>query len=103
MVPAIQEKLSALIDLCAQRRVRSLSVFGSALGGDFDPERSDVDLLVEFQPMTATEHAEAYLSLLEDAEALLGRAVDLLEPQAIRNPYVRRRVEAEREVLYVAS
>jgi len=102
MVPAIREKLPALIALCAQRGVRSLSAFGSVVAGGFDPERSDVDLLVEFQPMTATEHAEAYLSLLEDAEALFGRTVDLLEPHAIRNPYVRRQVEAEREVLYDA-
>jgi predicted nucleotidyltransferase len=102
MVLEVREKVSALIDLCAQRGVRSLSVFGSAVTGGFDPERSDVDLLVEFQPMTAAEHAEAYLSLIEDAEALLGRSVDLLEPQAIRNPYVRQRVEAEREVLYAA-
>ncbi len=102
MVPAVREKLPEFIRLCRTRGVKRLSVFGSAAAGGFDSGRSDVDFLVEFQQMTAAEHAEAYLSLAEEAEALFGRSVDLVEPQALRNPYVRGRVEATRQVIYGA-
>ncbi len=42
-----REKIAAF---CRQRRIRKLSLFGSVLRDDFDPERSDVDVLVEFMP-----------------------------------------------------
>ena len=48
MSPFIDDHRAALIDLCRRHRVRSLAVFGSAARDDFDPDRSDVDLLVEF-------------------------------------------------------
>ena len=35
---------------CRARGIRSLSLFGSVLRSDFDPERSDVDVLAEFEP-----------------------------------------------------
>src|ERR1039457_7401821 len=42
-----REKLAAL---CRARGVRKLSLFGSVVRGDFDPNRSDVDALVEYLP-----------------------------------------------------
>lgn len=102
MVPAVRAKIPELVALCSRRGVKSLSVFGSALGEDFDPRSSDVDVLVEFEPMPPAQHAEAYFGLLEEAEVLFGRPVDLVEPQALRNPYIRARVEATREVVYGA-
>ncbi|MDW7712283.1 MAG: nucleotidyltransferase domain-containing protein, partial [Deferrisomatales bacterium] len=80
MVPAIREKLPALAALCSRQKVKSLSIFGSAVGGDFDSQRSDIDVLVEFEPMSPVHHAEAYFGLLEEAEALFGCPVDLVEP-----------------------
>ncbi len=35
---------------CRERGIRRLSLFGSVLRDDFDAARSDVDVLVEFQP-----------------------------------------------------
>lgn len=102
MVSAVRERIPELVALCSRRGVKSLSVFGSAVGEDFDPRSSDIDVLVEFEPMSPAEHAEAYLGLLEEAEILFGRPVDLVEPQALRNPYILDRVEATREVVYGA-
>ena len=39
----------------------------------------------------------------EDLEALLGTAVDLVEPGPIRNPYFRDAVEASRVLLFEAA
>ena len=99
----VTERLAALAELCQRHHVRSLSLFGSALGDDFDQERSDLDFLVEFLPLSPVEHSRAYFGLLEDLERLFGRSLDLLEQQAIRNPFLRQRIEATREPLYVAA
>lgn len=53
----IEEERDQLAKLCRQHGVRRLALFGSALGEDFDPERSDLDFLVEFQPLPPGEHA----------------------------------------------
>ena len=63
---------------------------------------SDIDLLVTFAPMLPVEHSNAYFGLLEAFESLFGREIDLLEEDAIENPYFRRSVEASRVALYAA-
>jgi len=37
-----------------------------------------------------------------DLEALLGRGVDLVEPGAVRNPYVLANINRHREAVYAA-
>jgi len=102
MSPFIDDHRAALIDLCRRYRVRSLSVFGSAARDDFDPARSDVDLLVEFEPLAGNGYADVYFGLREALEALFGRDVDLVAPSAIRNPYIRADVERTRTLVYAA-
>jgi len=90
--------------LCRRFRVQRLDVFGSAATGrGFDAARSDIDLLVAFEPLSPGDFAEAYFGLREALEALTGRKVDLVTEAALRNPYLRRRVEAERQPLFRAS
>ena len=51
MHAAIADKREELAELCRQYDVARLEVFGSAARGtDFDPETSDADFLVEFDP-----------------------------------------------------
>lgn len=103
MIASVREKAAEIADLCAGHNVRRLAVFGSAAGDRFDPERSDLDILVEFQPMSPAEHAGNYFGLMEDLERLLGLPVDLVEGAPIRNPYFRRAVEETQVVLYEAA
>ena len=91
-----------LVALCRKYRVRRLDVFGSAARDDFDERSSDIDLLVEFEEMPFPDRGDAYLGLLTEAEALLGRHVDLVEVGAVRNPYLRQGIEASRHLLYAA-
>jgi uncharacterized protein len=72
-VGAIGFDQRALDDLCPKFRVRRLDLFGSATTGNFDPARSDVDLLVEFEAMPPSAYAAAYFGLRAAAETLLGR------------------------------
>ncbi len=102
MNAALDGKLGELAALCRRYRVRRLAVFGSALGAESQPGRSDVDLLVEFEPMPATEHAHAYFGLAAALEELLGARVDLAEASAIRNPYIRREILATQQPIFAA-
>jgi uncharacterized protein len=102
MTPLIEAHRADLADLCRRHHVRSLFVFGSAAREDFDPDRSDVDLLVEFEPLPQGGYADAYFGLREALEALLGREVDLVAASALRNPYVKADVERTRALLYAA-
>jgi predicted nucleotidyltransferase len=73
MIDLEREKLSRL---CRKYRVRRLWAFGSVLRDDFDPERSDLDLAVEFDPPDGMSLADQYFDLLEDLRHVLGRPDD---------------------------
>lgn len=98
----LEEKRAQIVALCKRYHVCRLDVFGSAATGSYDPQKSDVDFLVEFQPLPPGQRAEAYFGLLEALQDLLGRPVDLVVARAIRNPYFRQAVERSREVLYAS-
>lgn len=87
--------------LCRRFRVRRLAVFGSAVTVDFDPARSDVDFLVEFEE-GAGGLFDAYFGLKEELERLVGRPVDLVTPKSLENPYFAASVERSRQDLYAA-
>lgn len=103
MHPLIQSRLTDVVDLCAKHHVRRLALFGSATSERFDPATSDLDVLVEFQPMPPRQHADSYFGLMEDLHQLLGLPVDLVEPAAIRNPYFRQGITQSQVVLYEAA
>jgi len=103
MTTIIQQKLQEVRGLCRKHGVLRFAVFGSGVRKDFDKVRSDLDFLVEFKPMSPREHKEAYFSLLEGLEELFSTSIDLVELQAIRNPFVKRRIEQDQETLYDAA
>ena len=103
MNPVIQDKLKDLVELCRKRGVRRLALFGSATGDHFDATQSDVDLLVEFVPLSPVEHADSYFALMEDLQRLFAMPVDLIEPRPIHNPYFRKVIEETQVVLYEAA
>jgi len=81
--------------------VARLEVFGSAARGvDFDPAVSDADFLVEFKAGSRLGPLEQFFGLANALKDLLGRPVDLVEPSAIKNPFIRARINRSREVLY---
>lgn len=102
MHPEIPRHRAGIAAICRRFGVRRLEVFGSAATPDeFDPVESDVDFLVEFSPETQPGLG-AFFGAKAALEHLLGREVDLVEAQAIRNPYVQAAVERQREAVYAA-
>jgi predicted nucleotidyltransferase len=103
MQPIVQQRLQTLRELCRKHRVERLDLFGSAARDDFDPETSDLDFLVEFEPMPPKEHAGSFFGLLADLEGLFCRRVDLLEREPIENPYLWQSIMRSRRALYEAA
>jgi predicted nucleotidyltransferase len=102
MQPIITENREKIAELCRQHHVRTLAVFGSAVRDDFDPTRSDVDLLVEFEPLPYPRSVENYWELEDALKELFAREVDLIRNGLIKNPYLLREIQAEQETLYAA-
>jgi|SRR5208337_2105278 len=102
MYSPIQPNLEEIACLCRRYQVRQLAAFGSILREDFDPQRSDADFLVEFEPVPVADRMKNYLALRGALAALLSRPVDLIEDGAIRNPYVLKSVGEQMQVLYAA-
>ena len=103
MHPTIANQKNEIVEICRRHRVSRLEVFGSAARGiDFDPNTSDVDFLVEFLPPELPGLFKRYMNLLDDLRTSLGRSVDLLEPEAIRNKYLQEAINRSREIVYEA-
>ncbi len=102
MIDLLHQHKDQLAELCRQYRVAQLDVFGSAAVGPFDDQRSDLDFLVNFQEDFPGGPFRQYFDFLAALQALFGREVDLVESQAIRNPYFAQSVRKTRRVLYAA-
>ena len=54
-------------------------------------------------PSSGTATVAGYDIFKESLEALLGRPVDLVEPSAMRNPYLKTSIEGSREPVFEAD
>lgn len=102
MQPFLLEKQAEIRELCRKHHVKQLFVFGSAARDDFDPARSDLDLLVEFEPGYLPRSSWLKLDLEADLEKIFLREVDLAVAGSIRNPYVLQTVQEDQQLLYAA-
>jgi predicted nucleotidyltransferase len=99
----IEQRRAEIAALCRRYRVRRLEVFGSAARGtDFDPAKSDVDFLVDFEPQNDMSPLKQFFGLAEDLETLLGRPIDLVENGTIKNPFILADVNRAREIVYAS-
>ncbi|GIK26622.1 MAG: nucleotidyltransferase family protein [Rhodocyclaceae bacterium] len=89
---ALANHRQAIREIAERHRVRNVRVFGSVLNGT-DTEGSDLDLLVDPTDKTTLFDIAA---IQEEAESLLGVAVDVLTPKALPEKF-RNRVVAEAE------
>ena len=99
----IEQHRDAIAGLCRRHRVARLEVFGSgARAVDFDPERSDIDFLVQFEAVGDAPSLRQFFSLRDELTALLGRPVDLVMPDSLANPFIKADVDRTREPVYAA-
>lgn len=89
--------------LCEKYGVRKLGIFGSAVKGTFNPETSDLDFVVEFFPHEPAGFKSPYFRLARELEDLFQREIDLVEREAVRNPWFLRVLDLSEQPLYVAA
>lgn len=102
MVANLEDGLDAIRAACERFQVVRLDVFGSAIRDDFEPGRSDIDLLVDFGAISPYEKPDAYFGLLEELRTILDADVDLVMVGALKNRYLREDVNRSKRVLYAA-
>ncbi|HNW13014.1 MAG TPA: nucleotidyltransferase domain-containing protein [Candidatus Rifleibacterium sp.] len=86
--------------ICKKYEAKSLTLFGSALTEEFNPDSSDLDFLLE---LTTPENGfDRYFGIKEELEKLLNREVDLVMPKAIRNPYLKESIYSKLKRCYDA-
>lgn len=90
---------SEIQSICALHKVKELYVFGSVLTKNFS-DKSDIDVLVQFEPMQPEDYFDNYIDLKDKLGELLHRDIDLVENQAIHNPVFRRIVDREKKLVY---
>lgn len=98
--PHISFDKNQIINFCRRHQIIRLAVFGSVLRDDFRPD-SDVDVLIEFSPAAQFDLYD-FVGLRDELKAIFGREVDLVEKDALRNPFRRRAILENQEVLYAA-
>jgi len=87
-------------EFCLRWKVVEFSLFDSVLWEDLHPD-SDVDVLVTFAP-------EAQVSLFDlvrmqiELECLFGRLVNVVEKDALRNPFRKDEILGTVQVVYAA-
>ena len=89
-----------IISFCLQWKVRELSLFGSVLRDDFRSD-SDVDVLVSFFE-DARWSLFDLVDMADELRSVFGRSVDLVEKEALRNPFRRQSILSTRKVIYAA-
>jgi len=89
-----------LAPFCRKWQVTEFALFGSILREDFGPE-SDVDVLVTFQPQAQWSLWDL-VDMRDELQELFGREIDLIEKEALRNPFRRHEILKSYRVVYAA-
>lgn len=86
----VKLQLDAIADACREHQVLRMHLFGSAVRDDFDPSRSDLDLLVEFQMIDPGALVAAFFGLEHQLTESMGHAI----------PFVRADIDASKQLIY---
>lgn len=94
-----QEDIAKIESICKLHNVNRLYIFGSAASGRMNQD-SDIDVLVKFNEMNLYYYFENLMSLKDELETLFNRPVDILEEQALKNPYLKRSIDRNKILIY---
>lgn len=87
-------------NFCRKWKVVELALFGSVLRDDFRPD-SDIDVLVTFTDDCGWSLWDLF-DMRDELHLIFGREVDLIEKDALRNPFRKREILKNYEVVYAA-
>jgi hypothetical protein len=100
LMTLIKERYTDFVELCRSHQVDKIYAFGSSITDHFDPEKSDIDIVVKVDINDPIDRGEALLSLWDKLESLFKRKVDLLTEESIRNPYLKANINRTKKLIY---
>jgi predicted nucleotidyltransferase len=95
----ISDNIEIIKALCMTHNVKSLFAFGSVCTDNFD-DKSDIDLLISFEPMEYGDYADTYFNLADKFENLFRRPVDLITEKSLSNPFFIDSINQTKTLLY---
>lgn len=93
-------KLNDFTTLCRLYNVKNLYAFGSATTNKFEENSSDIDLLIEIEEKDPLERGAKLVAIWDKLEEFFQRKVDLLTPTSIKNPVLKRHIDATKILIY---
>jgi predicted nucleotidyltransferase len=103
VLPAVTQHAGEIADLCQAHGVRRLCLSGSAARAESFAAVGDLDFLVEYEELDPGRYADSYFGLMESLQELFGCPIDLVEAEAIANPYFREAVDSSKVAVYERS
>ncbi|MCU0569440.1 MAG: nucleotidyltransferase domain-containing protein [Oculatellaceae cyanobacterium Prado106] len=100
----LNTSLTQIGEFCDRWSVKELALFGSVLREDFNPDRSDIDVLVTFQANYSWTYDAAF-QMREELIALFQRPVDLISRKSLEQSpnWIRRnQIFNSAQVIYAA-
>lgn len=93
-----------IVDFCKRWKIIEFSFFGSVLREDFNPQKSDVDVLIEFSPNSSWGLFDL-VKMEEELSQLFDRHVDLVNKKAIENSrnWIRKQNILDSAEVYYAA
>jgi predicted nucleotidyltransferase len=87
-------------DFCLKWKISEMALFGSVLSDEFHPD-SDIDVLVSFKDDDGWGLFD-FVDMIDELQAIFGRKVDLIGKDSLRNPFRRKAILDNNEVIYAA-
>nr|WP_294898551.1 nucleotidyltransferase domain-containing protein [uncultured Pedobacter sp.] len=85
--------------LCKLHRVKTLHAFGSVLTENYN-SKSDIDLIVDFANIPVEDYTDNYFDFKFSLQEILKKPIDLLEEKAIKNPYFKKSLDQQKQLVY---
>ena len=92
-----EDKIS---DFCRRWKITEFALFGSVLRDDFRPD-SDIDVLITCEPDAPWSLWDLF-DMREELHQMFGREIDLVEKDALRNPFRKHEILRTHKVVYAA-
>lgn len=95
----LNDHIDQIKQLCDAYHVRSLFAFGSVVSEKLKSD-SDIDLIVDIDSDNPIDYSDNYFGLKGQLQQILKRRVDLLEDKALKNPFLKSRINTTKVLIY---
>jgi predicted nucleotidyltransferase len=98
----VEIPINKIKDFCHKWKIKEFALFGSIIREDFNPSKSDIDVLLTFFHAKDLSLFDV-VEMKEELEVMFQRRVDLVNKESIEkseNPYRKKEILENYEVIY---